>query len=89
MRVVALCGPPCAGKTTLARRLAEPGDVVLDFDDIARAMGSPTLRLHPEPFRAMAEQTIQTRLANATATDTGGTDMPASCTHHTSTCWHR
>lgn len=36
-----ITGPPCGGKTTHVRDHAEPGDVVLDLDAIAHAMGYP------------------------------------------------
>lgn len=65
MRILVLCGPPCAGKTTLAHTLAEPGDVVLDYDDIARALGSPALWRHPEPWRTLAEHALQDAVAHA------------------------
>lgn len=32
-------GPPCAGKSTLVREKAEPGDVIVDFDALALALG--------------------------------------------------
>jgi hypothetical protein len=33
-------GPPCSGKTTYVRQHALPGDVVVDFDALAQALGS-------------------------------------------------
>jgi hypothetical protein len=36
-----ITGPPCAGKTTYMREHAKPGDIVVDFDAIAQALGSP------------------------------------------------
>lgn len=73
MRMVFLCGPPCAGKTTLANQLARPGDVVLDYDTIARDLGSPTPWNHPEPWRTTAEQEMQARIAHAHTTPGDGT----------------
>lgn len=65
MRLVFLCGPPCAGKTTLAWELAQADDVVLDYDDIARNLGSPAMWLHPEPWRTAAEQDMQAWIEQA------------------------
>jgi hypothetical protein len=65
MHIVVLAGPPCSGKTTLAHHLATPHDLVLDYDQIAQAMGSPTRWLHPEPYRTGAEQELQAQLARA------------------------
>lgn len=73
MRVVLLCGPPCSGKTTLAHRLAHAGDAVLDYDDIARDLGSPVQWSHPEPWRTMAEQAMQAQIATHAAHPTPGT----------------
>jgi shikimate kinase len=40
--LIVLCGSPGAGKTTIARELAAPGDLVLDLDEIqARLSGLP------------------------------------------------
>jgi len=39
MPVILVAGPPCAGKTTHAQQHAEPGDYILDQDEIGqRAM---------------------------------------------------
>lgn len=45
-QVVLICGPPCSGKTTLTKQLANPGDVVLDLDAIAQELGSPRQWMH-------------------------------------------
>lgn len=73
MHVVLLCGPPCSGKTTLAHRLAEHDDVVLDFDAIARDLGSPESWIHPEPWRTQAEQALQASVSRALADPTPST----------------
>lgn len=38
-RVMLVCGPPAAGKSTLVRDRAKPGDIVIDLDTIARERG--------------------------------------------------
>lgn len=73
MRIVVLAGPPCSGKTTLAHHLATDHDVVLDYDQIARNLGSPTQWLHPEPWRTAAEHDMQARIAQAAAHPGDGT----------------
>lgn len=54
-----IAGPPCSGKTTLAYDLAGPRDVVVDFDEVARDLGSPVEYVHPEPFRSQAEAVVR------------------------------
>jgi len=39
-------GPPCSGKTTYVRLHAKPGDIVIDFDNLAQALGSTTRHGH-------------------------------------------
>ena len=58
-RYVALVvGPPAAGKTTWVQQHARPGDVVVDFDEIARRLGSRVEHGHTGSvfWRAMREQ---------------------------------
>lgn len=38
--VTVITGAPCSGKSTYARQHARAGDIVIDFDDIAQALGS-------------------------------------------------
>lgn len=66
MAVVLICGPPCAGKTTLANLLAADPSQVLDFDVIARELGSPVPWRHPEPYLTQAEAVMQHRMATLT-----------------------
>lgn len=40
-------GPPCAGKTTHVHANAKPGDIVIDYDTLAVALGSPDSHDHP------------------------------------------
>lgn len=61
-RVVIICGAPCSGKSTLARQLAQPGDIVLDRDVMARQLGSPRLWLHEYRYGVAAEQWMQREL---------------------------
>lgn len=53
--------------------MARQGDVVVDYDDIARALGSPALWRHPEPWRTQAEHELQARLTHAYRTQGTGT----------------
>ncbi|EMD22908.1 AAA family ATPase [Amycolatopsis azurea] len=62
-RVVVIAGPICAGKTTLAHKLAEEqGGRVLDRDEIARVMGSPRKWLHSKTYSQRAEQVMRLEL---------------------------
>ncbi|MGY3341192.1 5-methylcytosine-specific restriction endonuclease McrA [Streptomyces filamentosus] len=64
--VTLVCGPPCSGKTTYVRERAEPGDLVVDWDALAQALGSPHPHDHPRqltPFVAEARDAIVARLA--------------------------
>jgi AAA domain len=47
-------GPPCAGKTTYVRQHAKPGDIIVDFDLIAQALGSPVSHGHNGQLREVA-----------------------------------
>lgn len=44
-----VCGPPCAGKSTYVREHAEPGDMVIDWDDIVEDLGLPPRRHLVDP----------------------------------------
>lgn len=40
-------GPPCGGKTTHVQTHAQPGDIIIDYDQLAVALGSPDHHDHP------------------------------------------
>lgn len=49
--VTVVTGAPCSGKSSYVRAHARPGDVVIDFDVMAQAFGSPSSHDHPAPTR--------------------------------------
>ncbi|MFC3238240.1 HNH endonuclease, partial [Streptomyces nitrosporeus] len=64
--VTLVCGPPCSGKTTYVRDRAQGGDLVVDWDALAQALGSPHPWDHPAPltpFIAEARDAVTARLA--------------------------
>lgn len=61
--VVLVTGPPCAGKTTFVRTHAGPDDAVLDFDDIARGLGSGQRWTHGQAYRDGANAVMWDRMA--------------------------
>ena len=52
--ITVITGPPCSGKTTWARQHAKPGDLIIDFDVIAQALGSPVTHGHDDAYRKAA-----------------------------------
>lgn len=44
--VTVVSGPPLAGKNTCVEKLREPGDLVVDWDALAVALGSPKSHVH-------------------------------------------
>lgn len=66
--VTLVCGPPCSGKTTYVRDRAQPGDLVVDWDALAQALGSPHPWDHPAaltPFIAEARDAVTARLGRS------------------------
>lgn len=57
-------GPPCSGKTTYVREHARDGDIIIDFDNLAEALGSKVRHGH-----SMAHQQV-TIAARRAAIDT-------------------
>lgn len=72
-RVVLVCGPPAAGKSTWVAEHAAPGDRVVDLDAICQRLGSPSTHNHPARIRAeakrvrAAEETLVARMPTGTA----------------------
>jgi predicted kinase len=62
MSVTLIAGPPCAGKTTYARELAQPGDVVVDFDDICLEVGGSHQWAHSQKTKDAANAVMGYRL---------------------------
>ncbi len=54
VNLTVITGPPCAGKTTYARQHALPGDITVDFDAIAQALGSPASHGHDSHLAEVA-----------------------------------
>lgn len=55
MPITVVTGPPCSGKTTYVREHASPGDVVVDLDALAQALGSPDPHNHPPAVLHLAQ----------------------------------
>lgn len=67
--VTLITGAPCSGKTTLARKLAQPGDVILDLDTIARQLGSDRRWRHDPDLIAEAEDCMTHALRRLVRTE--------------------
>ena len=48
---ILVMGPPCSGKSTYVAEHKRPGDVVIDYDALAVALGSPDSHDHPASLR--------------------------------------
>jgi len=64
MHVVLVTGPPCSGKTTYVAEHKQPGDVVVDYDALAVALGSDVTHGHHDSLRpfVMAARTAVLKL---------------------------
>lgn len=58
-----VAGPPCSGKTTLARKLAKPEDQVLDFDAICTELDGQQGWTHSKQARERAAELLDQRIA--------------------------
>lgn len=58
-------GAPCSGKSTYVREHAKPGDIVIDFDVPAQALGSPSPHDHNKEIRMVAIDMRRTAIASA------------------------
>jgi hypothetical protein len=53
-KIRVVIGPPCSGKSTYCRANAAPGDVIVDFDQIALALGSTDPYTYPAGLAEVA-----------------------------------
>ena len=64
MVITVITGPPCSGKSTYMHQHRRPGDITIDFDDLAQALGSGSRHGHTDDLRRV---TIAARSAAITA----------------------
>jgi broad-specificity NMP kinase len=60
-------GPPCSGKTTYVQQHALPGDIIIDFDHLAQALGSPVTHEHDTQYRRVAAEARHAAIGEAIA----------------------
>ncbi len=65
-------GAPCSGKSTYVKQHAQPGDIVIDFDVLAQALGSPDPHDHSTPIRMVAIDMRRTAITSAVQQHLGG-----------------
>ncbi len=67
MGVTVVTGPPCSGKSTYVRTHARPGDIRIDFDTLAQALGSPNAHDHNAAVRNVTIRMRRTAIEAALA----------------------
>lgn len=67
--VTIICGPPASGKSTWARQQSRPGDLLIDFDVIRRAVGGAMWDDRPEIIAATFARRAGMLHSLATRTD--------------------
>ena len=60
-----IMGAPCSGKSTYVKQHAQPGNIVIDFDVLAQALGSPDPHDHSTPIRMVAIDMRRTAIRSA------------------------
>ncbi len=81
-KVVVVCGPPACGKTHYINEHKQPGDVVLDIDDILQAQGITRLnRTEKQIEIALTERNV--RLYTLCNKNTGTIWLPTTASHPT------
>jgi predicted kinase len=58
-------GPPCSGKSTYVREHAKPGDITIDFDVLAQALGSSVPHDHGEAIRMVTADMRRAAITSA------------------------
>lgn len=66
--VTLVTGPPCSGKTTYVREHMKPGDMVIDYDALAVALGSPSTHDHPDALRPFVLEARDAAVARVSRT---------------------
>jgi hypothetical protein len=58
-------GLPCSGKSMYVQSQANPGDIIIDLDKLAQALGSPVSHGHTRPIKSVAIVARRAAIAEA------------------------